>query len=99
MDKNRRDMLRVALQRVAQNVFKLEQEKAGDEPIVVRIKTNYILAEKYGAVIKEPSVHLTKEGFLALFGDDTEFEYVRDSADDVMMQTRVNGVLFYALVD
>ena len=98
MDKTKRDMLRVALQMVAQNVYKLEQEKVGDEPFVVRIKTNYIYPGNYGKLIKEPSVHLTKEGFLELFGDDAEFAYVRDSADDVMMQTRVGGVLFYALV-
>jgi len=98
MDKTKRDTLRMALQMVAQNVYKLEQEKVGDEYIVVRIKTNHIYPGNYGKVIEEPSVHLTKEGFLELFGDDTEFAYVRDSADDVMMQVRVDGVLFYALV-
>lgn len=99
MDKNKRDALLTALQMVAQNVYKLEQEKVGDEYIVVRIKTNHIYPDKYGKVIKEPSVHMTKEGFLALFGDDTEFEYVSDTADDIMMKTRVDGVLFYALVN
>lgn len=93
MDKTKRYMLRVALQMVAQNVYKLEQEDNG----VIDIKTHYIVS-KFNELITEPSVHMTEEGFLKLFGDDTEFEYVTDKDGDMEMQTRVNGVLFFALV-
>jgi len=94
MDKTKREMLRVALQLVAQNVYKLEQEDG-----VIAFKTHYILPEPYGKIIKEPSVHLTQEKFLEVFGDDTEYEYVTDKDGEVELQTRVDGVLFFALVD
>jgi len=94
MDKTKREMLRVALQLVAENVYKLEREKG-----VIRITTHFIWPDGlYGKILTEPSVQMNEEGFLALFGDDTEYEYVTDKDGSVEMQTRLNGVLFYALV-
>lgn len=95
MDKTKRDMLRVAMQMVAQNVYKLEQE-AG----VVGFKTHFLWPDGlYGKIVKEPGVQLTAECFLELFGDDTEYEYVAREDGDEQMQTRVNGVLYFALVN
>lgn len=95
MDKTKRDALLVAMQMVAQNVYKLEQEDG-----VIGFKTHFLWPDGYyGKVTKEPSVHLSAERFLEMFGDDYEFEYVTDKDGDVQMQLRDDGVLFYALVD
>ena len=99
MDKTKREMLRVALQLVAENVYKLEKEKVDDKYIVLRITTHFLWPDgPYGKIVTEPSVQMNEDGFLALFGDDTEYEYVADKDGSVEMQTRLNGVLFYALV-
>ena len=91
MDKNKKDLTIVALTLVAQNVYELEKTSG-----VCSIRTD---RRYYGdRWVEEPSVHLLDNAFLEYFGD-TEFEYVEDKDGDKQMQTRVNGVLFYALVN
>lgn len=91
MDKNKKDLTIVALTLVAQNVYELEKTRG-----VCSIRTS---SRSYGdRWVVEPSVHLLADAFLEYFGD-TEFEYVEDKDGDKQMQTRVNGVLFFALVD
>lgn len=90
MDKNKKDLTLVALTLVAQNVYELEKNKG-----VCSIRTNH--RQEGNRWVGEPSVHLLDDAFLEYFGD-TEFEYVEDKDGDKQMQTRVNGVLFYALV-
>lgn len=91
MDKNKKDLTLVALTLVAQNVYELEKNEG-----VCAIRTHYIYEGLH--INSEPSVHLLKDTFLEYFGD-TEFEYVEDKEGDKQMQVRVNGVLFYALVN
>lgn len=90
MDKNKKDMMIVAMTLVAQNVYELEKNAN-----VCAFRTYY----HYDGLrtISEPSVHLLKEDFLEYFGD-TEYEYVEDKDGDKQMQVRINGVLFFALV-
>ena len=91
MDKNKKDLTLVALTLVAQNVYELEKNDG-----VCSIRTHY----NYEGlrITSEPSVHLLKDVFLDYFGD-TEYEYVEDKDGDKEMQVRINGVLFYALVN
>lgn len=91
MDKNKKDLTIVAMALVAQNVYELEKS-AG----VCGIRTqHHYVGDR---MTSEPSVHLLKEDFLEYFGD-TEYEYVEDKDGDKEMQVRINGVLFYALVN
>lgn len=46
-----------------------------------------------------PGVQLQPWKFIELFGDDTEYEYIRDSYGDLSMITEVNGVMFHALIN
>ena len=47
----------------------------------------------------EPGVLLQPWKFIELFGEDTNFEYIKDRDGDLTMITQVNGVTFYALVN
>lgn len=91
MDKNKKDLTLVALTLVAQNVYELEKN---DGVCGIRTQHHYVGSR----MTSEPSVHLLKDTFLEYFGD-TEFEYVEDGDGDKEMQVRINGVLFYALVN
>lgn len=91
MDKNKKDMMIVAMTLVAQNVYELEKNEG-----VCGIRTRHHYDGLY--MTSEPSVHLLKDLFLDYFGD-TEFECVEDKEGDKEMQVRINGVLFYALVN
>ena len=96
MEKNKRNSLLIAMKLVAQNVYKLEQENVG----ICGFRTNIYWPDGNWFQYKtEPSVQMSAEGFLEMFGDDYEFEYVTDKDGDVQMQLRDDGVLFYALVN
>jgi hypothetical protein len=45
----------------------------------------------------EPGVLLQPWKFMELFGEDTDFEYIKDRDGDLTIITQVNGVTFYAL--
>lgn len=45
----------------------------------------------------EPGVLLQPWKFIELFGEDTDFEYIKDRDGDLTIITQVNGVTFYAL--
>lgn len=47
----------------------------------------------------EPGVLLQPWKFIELFGEDTDFEYIKDRDGDLTIITQVNGVTFYALAD
>ncbi len=47
----------------------------------------------------EPGVLLQPWKFMELFGEDTDFEYIKDRDGDLTMITQVNGVTFYALAN
>lgn len=44
-------------------------------------------------------VQLQAKDFMEYFGEDTEYEYITDRDGDMQVITKVNGVVFYALVD
>lgn len=46
-----------------------------------------------------PGVLLQPWKFMELFGEDTNFEYIKDRDGDLTIITQVNGVVFHALVD
>jgi len=88
MEKNKRDMNLIALQMVAQNVAKVMKLDG-----ICAVRPTF----KNGRDV--PSVQMLKNTFLEYFGDDTEYEYVTYGEDDRYMETIVDGVLFFALVD
>lgn len=45
-----------------------------------------------------PGVLMDPKGFLAYFGDDTNYEYRTRPDGNVEMATEVNGVTFYTLI-
>ncbi len=47
----------------------------------------------------EPGVLLQPWKFMELFGEDTDFEYIKDRDGDLTIITQVNGVTFYALAN
>lgn len=47
----------------------------------------------------EPGVLLQPWKFMELFGEDTDFEYIKDRDGDLTMITQVNGVTFFALIN
>ena len=51
-------------------------------------------------IIYKPGVFMQPKAFYEYFGEDTNFEYVRDHTDDWMeIRAEVNGVIFYAQVN
>lgn len=91
MDKNKKELQIVAMALVAKHVYEMEQKEG-----VCGIRTHYNYDGLH--MTSEPSVHLLKKEFFEYFGD-TEFEYVEDKDGDEEMQVRINGVLFFALVN
>lgn len=84
---NNKSITLIALQMVAHNVAKLTAEDG-----ICSIRTT----RWHG--VEVPCVQMLADTFLEYFGDDTEFEYVTEYEQETM-QTMIDGVLFFALVD
>lgn len=92
MDKNKKDMMIVAMALVAQNVYELEKLDG-----ICSITTHY---EKSGTTA--PKVQMLPETFLDYFGDE-EYEYTEDEdgTKHMIKWVDIGGkrVLFLALIN